>query len=43
MAVVMKTLLRVSVCIVPLAFATAPAGASVIADLSADWSDIKQP
>jgi hypothetical protein len=39
----MKALLRVSVAIVELAFATAPAGASVIANLSADWSDVNNP
>jgi hypothetical protein len=39
----MKALLKVSVATVALAFATAPAGASVIADLSADWSNVTNP
>jgi hypothetical protein len=40
---IMKALLRVSVAIVALAFMTGPAGASAIADLSADWSNVNNP
>jgi hypothetical protein len=43
MAAVIKALLRASVCIVALSFAATPADATVIADLSADWSDVNNP
>jgi hypothetical protein len=39
----MKAWLKVSVALAALSFAAAPAGASVIADLSADWSNVNNP
>jgi hypothetical protein len=43
MAAVIKALLRVSVYIIALSFAATPAHATVIADLSADWSNGNNP
>jgi len=39
----MKAWLKVSVALAALSFAAAPAGASVVADLSADWSNVNNP
>ena len=39
----MKAWLKLSVALATASFAAAPAGASVIADLSADWSDVNNP